>query len=210
MYEGLRRAAADDGSDLLCWVRVEDERPGAVLLPGLPAGGLTDGTLTLRASRMEDADALWTSATDVETQRWSPFPPVDRTRFRARLMRVPLAWLIGEAAAMTMVADGVVVGSITVRVVAGPLGEVDLGYDVLPAHRGQGWATRALRLAASWAVGQRSVHRATASANVDNIASLRVLSRVMVREGVLRSYLPSPAGPRQDVVLCSLVASDLS
>lgn len=163
----------------------------------------------LRATVPADGDALWESASDTETQRWWVRPGGDRARFDAALERVPLAWLLGEAAALSMVVAGEVAGSLTVRVSSPFLGEVDLGYDVLPRFRGRGLAGRAVLLAAGWALGLPWVHRVTASANVANAASLRVLDRTMVREGVLRSYLPSPAGPRQDVVLYSLVAADL-
>lgn len=206
-YEGLRRAASSLGEDLLCWVRVGGELPAAPLLPALEP--LTDGVLLLRASLPVDGDALWESATDAETLRWALKPRTDRALFDARLDRVPQAWLLAETAAMSLTVDGEVVGSLAVRVVSPFLGEVDLGYEVLPGFRGRGLAGRAVGLASAWALGLTWVHRVTASANVDNAASLRVLDRTMVREGIMRSYLPSPAGPRQDVVLYSLTRADL-
>lgn len=60
------------------------------------------------------------------------------------------SWPVGPALAIARSADDQLVGIVyfTVR----GAGSVELSYGVAPAHRGQGIATRAARLAAAWAL----------------------------------------------------------
>ena len=59
-------------------------------------------------------------------------------------------------------------------------GEVELGYSILPGHRGQGYATEAARALVEWALSQPDVERVVAGAP-DNEASMRVLEKIGMR-----------------------------
>jgi RimJ/RimL family protein N-acetyltransferase len=64
----------------------------------------------------------------------------------------------------------------------------ELGYVVVPAFRGRGVATEALRLLTAWAFSELGALRLELLISVDNDASKRVAERCgYVREGVLRS-----------------------
>ena len=64
----------------------------------------------------------------------------------------------------------------------------ELGYVVLPASRGRGVATEALRLLTAWAFSELGALRLELLIGVGNHASKRVAERCgYVREGVLRS-----------------------
>ena len=92
-----------------------------------------------------------------------------------------------------------------------PIGE--LGYLLSPEARGRGVMTSALRLVIDWALGDPlRLERVQAMTDPANEASMRVLERLgFVREGVLRSYRPSPAPGvtgREDRVIWSLLPVD--
>lgn len=57
-------------------------------------------------------------------------------------------------------------------------GEVNIGYNVFPAHRRNHYATRAVRLLARWLTAHTDVHRAYLAIDEDNIASQGVASAV--------------------------------
>jgi RimJ/RimL family protein N-acetyltransferase len=52
-------------------------------------------------------------------------------------------------------------------------GRASIGYWLVPAARGRGIATRAVRLLASWAFDELSIERLTLTCGPDNHASLR-------------------------------------
>jgi RimJ/RimL family protein N-acetyltransferase len=69
-----------------------------------------------------------------------------------------------------------------------PFGFAEVGYILLPGGRGQGYATRAVRLLARREFDDLGIGRLQARTDVDNGASQRVLERVgFQREGVARA-----------------------
>ncbi len=84
-----------------------------------------------------------------------------------------------------------------------------IGYWVLSQHRGKGYATRGLGLAAAWALRSLGWARAQLWIEPDNEPSLRAAEAAgFVREGVLRSYSVIE-GRRSDAVFFSLLPADL-
>ena len=82
-----------------------------------------------------------------------------------------------------------------------------LGYWVIPAARGHGYARRAVALLAPWALRLGSVNRVEALAEPVNGASVRTLEGAgFRREGLLRSYLDGTL----DAFMYSLVRADLT
>ncbi len=55
---------------------------------------------------------------------------------------------------------------------------VSIGYTVFPAHRGQGYATRAARELLEWAHRERGVTHVVCGVRPDNTASIRVLEKL--------------------------------
>lgn len=56
-------------------------------------------------------------------------------------------------------------------------GTIEIGYEVAPDRRGQGYATEIARALVAWALGQPEVSRIIACPTPDNVASIRVLER---------------------------------
>jgi RimJ/RimL family protein N-acetyltransferase len=66
-----------------------------------------------------------------------------------------------------------------------------------------------VRLLSRWALTELGVERLYLTTAPGNVASQRVAERAgFIREGLLRAYLPTPAG-RRDSVMYSLLPADL-
>jgi len=84
----------------------------------------------------------------------------------------------------------------------------ELGYIVLPAARGRGVATAALRLLTEWAFAELAMERLELLISVENEPSKRVASRCgYFREGVLRSA-HFKGDLREDTEIWSRLPSD--
>jgi len=88
-------------------------------------------------------------------------------------------------------------------------GRGSLGYWLLEEGRGEGRATRAVRLAASWGLPALRLGRLELHTDPENVASQRVAEKAgFAREGVLRAYNERRDGTRADAVVYSLVRED--
>jgi RimJ/RimL family protein N-acetyltransferase len=114
----------------------------------------------------------------------------------------------GVSLAITVPASGGAVGSVVLLYGPEP-GVAELGYWLVPAARGLGYATRAVTLVAGWALRSAGFARVEALLDPGNEASRRVLERAgFVREGRLRSYL-AVGDRRIDALVFALIQRDL-
>ena len=72
--------------------------------------------------------------------------------------------------------DGTIVGDLCFKGLNQD-GSVEIGYGILEAHRGRGYAAEAAGAAVSWALSQPGVTRVEAETEPGNIASRRVLEK---------------------------------
>jgi RimJ/RimL family protein N-acetyltransferase len=129
-----------------------------------------------------------------------------------RCVRAPGRWLAGARAELVIedAATGAPAGEIQLTWAVPGGDEAAIGYTLLPAWRGRGYATRAVLLLALWAFAETGSGRLVATALPDNVASRRVLERAGFRsEGRLRSALRAADGSRVDGVRHALVAEDV-
>ncbi|HWE61498.1 MAG TPA: GNAT family N-acetyltransferase [Chloroflexota bacterium] len=77
--------------------------------------------------------------------------------------------------------DRTLIGSAGFKDLPDELGTVELGYGLITAYRGQGYATEAGRALSAWASSQPHVRRVTAECLHDNLPSIRVLERLGMR-----------------------------
>jgi RimJ/RimL family protein N-acetyltransferase len=171
---------------------------------------LTDGVVTLRAWRKQDAPAIVECMNgDPEIARWLDRVPQPYTLADA------LAYVDGTVAdeqghAVTDSSSGRVLGSIGLG--RENDGVCEIGYWVRADARGKGAMTRALVLLSRDALTRDGVERVQLRADVENAGSRRVAEKAgFTLEGVLRSaHWNARLGRRQDWALYSLLPSDLA
>ena len=172
---------------------------------------LTDGVLTLRPVTASDWRVVRDEHNDAESLRWD-FEGRRLTDDDARRQaaRAVLEWRRGRAARFVMVDVDSGEGAGVIGVLRmGPPGTGLVGYGVLPAFRGRGFTTRALRLVSSWAFEEAGLARLELGHKVGNVASGKAAARAGFRmEGQLSARLPNPDGTRSDEVYYSLVPGE--
>ena len=209
--EGVARSAASPGGRTDTWLLSRlagDVERDTARIPAY--ADRSDGVVTLRRWRADDAADVARACTDPETARWLPVPvPYDLAAGRAYVDgQVPTQWADGTAANVAVVdaVSGELLGAIGLTLRDG-MGEV--GYWTAPWARGRGVATRAAGLHAAWALDVLGLPRLELLADVDNLASQRVADRAgFVREGVARAVRPRPRSQeRADMVVFSRLRS---
>jgi RimJ/RimL family protein N-acetyltransferase len=217
--EGVQRGAAPTRTgnrhDLIVWARLAGDPPGPShrALPDLPGGFLTDDVVALHRLAPRDAQALHAlnRVADVQASSYRS-EPVDPATIARICAHAEANWLAGIGAHLVVVdaATGEFTGDIGLFNLS-PIGEGMIGYSLLPAWRGRGYATRAVRLLSAWALGPAGLARIVAGTDPANSASQRVLDRAgFSREGYQRGHLPTTGGSRADVVSYALLATDLT
>jgi len=213
-FEGYRRDEIRVGGqarDTAVFVRtVADGQPAVPhAFPGLPAGGRSDGVITLRPILPGDAAAILELENDDLTVDVGFTGARSSDAEIARMCeRAALDWLVGGVARMSLLDNetGAVAGTMQLRKV-GPPQIVGIGYAVHPAFRGRGYTARGLRLLAEWALTEGGYARLELGAKHDNIASQRAaLSGGFEPDGVRRARLRNPDGTFSDEVRFALVA----
>jgi RimJ/RimL family protein N-acetyltransferase len=97
-------------------------------------------------------------------------------------------------------------GSISLMRIEWGHARAEVGYWLAREARGQGHATRAVRLICDWGIDSLRLERFDLLAATGNIPSQRVAERAgFTREAVLRSYIRAKEG-RQDMVAFGLLA----
>jgi RimJ/RimL family protein N-acetyltransferase len=185
------------------------KRPQHVDPPNPP---LSDGTVALRPMQESDLQALLEEGNDPDTRIWVNVPvPYTERHARDELEGWMAAWddpARPLALTITEVGDDAYRGVVLVGTNR-PEGIVELAYGVHPQARRKGYASRAVRLVARWALTGLGATRVEARADPDNAASQGVLqSAGLTREGLERKSR-SVQGELKDMVCWSLIPSDL-
>lgn len=157
-----------------------------------PPARLDDGTIALR--RCEEADlAAFEAAAQPGGNDGIWMIPVNggpRRQLAAHINSWPDGWPAGPALAIVRSADDRLVG--IMYFTARGEGSVEMTYGVAPAHRGQGIATRAARLAAAWLLGEAGWHRVELRIADDAAASKHVAAQAgFAAAGRVRTWVPS-------------------
>jgi len=104
--------------------------------------------------------------------------------------------------------DGLTIGDALFHGPPDDRGTVDIGYGLVPAARGHGYATMAVVAMLEWALTQPGVARVTANTTDDNAGSVGVMERAgmtvshgpggLVRGVAMREFWTPPATSRPD------------
>jgi RimJ/RimL family protein N-acetyltransferase len=209
-----RRAMVQRGQRLDAWTasllrgeEVADRRA----LPGRVT--LTDGVVTLRAFRAEDAAEVARACDDPVSAHWlplpSPYTPEDGRQYVESTC--PAGWAEGTEAnfAVTDAVTGALLGDCGLKLHQRHLGCGEVGYWTAPWARAGGVASRAAALVAAWGLEDLGLHRVELLADPDNVASVRAALRAGFRqEGTARRARPDRHGTPHDMLVLSRVAGD--
>ncbi len=140
--------------------------------------------VNLRAFDLDDLDFIWRWGNDLDYM--GPFEQVEQfSRLEAEkwLREIPNdeCWFIVEDKAEGKVG----------QIVARPEGpHYAIGYRILPAERGKGYCTEAVKILVDYLFLSKTIVRVQAQTNPENTASIRVLEKAgFVREGKMRKAL---------------------
>jgi RimJ/RimL family protein N-acetyltransferase len=176
-----------------------------------PTSPLSDGVVRLRPVVCGDRNGFEGLVADPAVRRFTRVPQAPRDGFAAEwLDRYIAGWTTGDRAGFAIERQAEVgfAGFACVVNYSAEASEGELGYIVARDARGEGVATRALRLLAGWALGSAGLLRAELIIDVDNAASLAVAEKVrFVLEGVRRGSWVKP-GARADVTVWSILAEE--
>jgi RimJ/RimL family protein N-acetyltransferase len=181
-----------------------------IVLPDRP---LTAGETSLRPWRDSDVPALVEACQDPEIVRWTRVPAAYgeadarfylRQRYDATFAGVTAPFAIVHAATQDLM------GSISLMRFDWHHARGEVGYWLAAAARGQGHATRAVRLICAWGFAALRLERIDLLAATGNPASQHVAERAgFTREAVLRSYMEGTY-ERQDMVAFGLLRGELT
>jgi RimJ/RimL family protein N-acetyltransferase len=178
----------------------------------LPDPPLTDGEIVLRAWERRDVPAVTAACQDPEIPRWTVVPRNYTERHARDFINGTAAdRLAGRELAMAIVGtDDSLLGALGISSFVWSDLKAEIGYWMAPEARRRGIGARATRMLAEWAMTTLGIERLELLANPDNEPSQRLAERAgFTREGTLRKYRRRH-GIREDLVMFSLLAEDLS
>jgi RimJ/RimL family protein N-acetyltransferase/nitrite reductase/ring-hydroxylating ferredoxin subunit len=185
--------------------------PGTPTPPNPP---LSDGVITLRPFRAEDASAIAAACQDPEIQRWIPMIPVPYAEADARgfILMTLQAWHDGTGYefAIADAATDRYIGSIGIHI--GPNARRHaVGYLVAPEARGRGVAVRALRLVTRWGFEELGIERLALWTLPGNVRSQVVAEMAGFRfEGLAHNWEADREDRPIDAVMYSMTPEDLA
>jgi [ribosomal protein S5]-alanine N-acetyltransferase len=112
--------------------------------------------------------------------------------------------------AITLAADGRLIGNVGTRRDDTDDSTADLGFELDPRHWGRGYATEAAGAVVEWAFGVRGMRRLHAHCIADNVASAMVLRRLGFREEARLREHEAIRGAFHDVLIFGLLREEWS
>jgi RimJ/RimL family protein N-acetyltransferase/DNA-binding CsgD family transcriptional regulator len=171
---------------------------------------LSDGVVTLRTVRPDDADDVTQACQDPQTQLWTMVPsPYSMGDARTWITARSTNWWEMPSWVVNLPGSERFCGSVALR--PDKAGGADVGYLLAPWARGHGHATRALRLACAWGFNSFGLAVVTWSALVGNEASRETARAVGfdISDHVFRGFL-AQRGERRDAWIGTLTPEALA
>ena len=169
---------------------------------------LTDGTVTLRAHREDDAQGVLEQCQDPASQQWTSVPlayTLDHAQaFVGEAM--PAGWADGSTWGFAVEVDGRYAGTVELRDEG--VGRTEVAYGSHPWVRGSGSMERAVRLLVDWGFDDRQTQVVIWRAHRGNWPSRKLVWRLGFSfDGTIRSGL-AQRGELRDAWVGTLLATD--
>ncbi|MDD3367226.1 MAG: GNAT family N-acetyltransferase [Sphaerochaetaceae bacterium] len=167
---------------------------------------LTSRRLILRPFTLDDAQALFAWAGDIEVTKYLRFTA---HRDISESKKVIQRW-IEEAKkpplfhwAIMLREDNRVIGSISIEILSAHDNRGEVGYCIAKSDWNQGYATEALRTVLEFGLERAGFHRIEACHSVENPGSGKVMKKagMLLEAGPLRNYYRSDLRGYQDVMM---------
>lgn len=139
-----------------------------------PLPTLTDGHVLLRAAEPRDLPSIEIGIRDRDVLRWIGPQPASAEEVLAQNEQ---RWERGSPTLSICEPDGACVGKVWMNVPEGDRSTGFVGYWLLPAARGRGFATGAVRLLSAWALRELGITRVRLTTAPENARSQRVAER---------------------------------
>jgi RimJ/RimL family protein N-acetyltransferase len=148
-----------------------------------PTWPVTTDRLTLRPVVPDDAGAFLSWRASADVVRYMYQPPWDRPTAEAKLRTWSSAPFedVGDVLVLAVELGGDVVGEAMLKWAAGPR-QAEVGYALHPDVGGRGLATEAARATLRLAFVTYGFHRVYARIDEENLASVRVVERLGMRQ----------------------------
>jgi [ribosomal protein S5]-alanine N-acetyltransferase len=177
-----------------------------------PVEGLSDGVIRLRLMTEADVASVTAAVQDPEIPRWTTVPSPYGEEEARHWHRIATSGIAGGTDLPTLIVDAdsdELLGAAGIHGLDPATGRCSAGYWVTAPARGQGVASRAMRLLCRFAFDQLGVQRIELWIDPENARSLGVAESVgFAREGLLRSFMPIH-GRRRDMLMYSLLPGEL-
>lgn len=139
-------------------------------------------SVQVRPLRMDDAEALTALRGDPRTARyqsWSKFVSADAEALiaSAGMARVDIAGAWAQGAIARLIDDRLI-GDCCVRCPVGAPRQCEIGFNLMTAERGRGFAAEAVSLLVDWLINEREKQRIFAITDRRNQPSRRLLARI--------------------------------
>jgi RimJ/RimL family protein N-acetyltransferase len=152
---------------------------------------LTDGVVTVRGHRPDDAEGCYEQCQDPLSRQWTTVP-IPYTREMARhwvTETMPGGWVDGSTWGFAVEVDGRYAGTVELRDEGN--GRAEVAYGSHPWVRGTGAIERAVRLLLEWGFAEQGVRVVVWRANAGNWASRKLAWRLGFSfDGTVRRALP--------------------
>jgi RimJ/RimL family protein N-acetyltransferase len=174
----------------------------------VPTPTLSDGTVTLRGHREEDAQGVFEQCQDPVSQEWTtvpvPYSLEDGRTFVTETM--PAGWADEKSFGFAVEVDGRYAGTVELRDEGA--GRLEVAYGSHPWVRGRGAMERAVRLLVDWGFAERQARVIVWRANTGNWPSRKLAWRLGFRfDGTVRASLPH-RGELRDGWVATLLPDD--
>lgn len=112
-----------------------------------------------------------------------PNEPVRKYVLPSKLKNLELDSTYGQWSGIIVhKADNIVIGSMGFKSPPDQLGNVEIGYDIIPEYQSRGYATEMAEAFIRWAFDETPITRVTAECLASNMASIRVLEKAGMRQ----------------------------